>query len=1067
MATRRIKRRWLLLAATLFAAILVVFVAHHVLRRQITAQLMTALGSEVEIESVSPGIRWHEARRIQLRDKESAVPWLVVERIRFELPLSDVLRGRVTPHQIELNRPEVRVRLDEQGSLIEPTLSAYGMSHLPSPRVRCEQGRVEVQGPGNSTLVLDSIEGSLQETDLGFDATFEVGDSPMGALSGSVRHEQESQALRVDVASGRFDFDTDALPTLPLQRVWNRTLARARGRGILALSLVNQDQHPLQYRVELQLDSVDLVVSQPDLHLQQLAGRLVVENGVATFSDFVARIERGQVSAGGSIDFHEPESTGRMALRLSGIQLPVDVAMEMLPPELTGVLSGQLDLRLTHASEGWSVSGTGSAQIEQGALSDVPLEELHATLDLIQWQRPKREDDAWAHGELQIGWRIVDKDIESLIARLLPDPRQRPASVSGAVSAHGQLQIPLETASDPASYGASVEVTSNGLRVARTLFDEVSAAIRLQDGHLQLQDVVLRLQPHGRLAANAQFAVRDPGDIRLDVVFEQIPAAIAQPYLKEPVPVAGDIAGSLAMVIPRTDWQKPARWELIGTASSDLLNWGPIEVQRLSADVNLRSGRFDLRVSQGQWADAAFEGNMNVAVHPPYEFNAHLRSSRVALDKAWQATGHDAPRQITGMAEAEGHLSGTLEPLSWRSDGQIALDELKLADLSARQFILPWNMDTTKLEIRDATAKMLGGTVSLTATFPWRDMAASHLEGSFESWDMGQLNERIGVKAFAFGGNGSGRFSADNLLSPDQLSGELSFSDVDAKIRNINCRELTGRLGMHNGAVSVQVNGGMLGGTCAFQGQAQLAAPEWQLRALTGKAQLRQVQLQQLWPAIGQQQRFGLLHAVGNAEWKVQLDDLQTCPTVQGTVSLTDARWGSTSLASDLTADVELTDAYLRIREARLSAGRGKVVGSALVNTSNRQGEFRLQIDEVPLRWLLGSLPAWARKAHGAVNGEMAGRLGDQWDASGVLRLDRGSLAAIPLSAVRVPLRVTHVPESGRTSVDLELQSARIASGRAQRCVQAVLERPAQYERLGRNKRGQSATDRQVTAWSE
>ncbi len=1035
MVRRRIKKRWILMATVVIAVVIVVVlfaIAPRLLRHSVESQLVSALGGEVEIGSVKLGTRWHEAYDIQMRGETSGNVWLTIDKARFELPLTDAVGGRVTPYQILLDGLEVTLRLDEQGQLVEPHPELHASAGTTLPNVVVVDGRVVVEQPGRSTVVFDSIAVAAKSSAEEIAIEGSVGGSPLGALSGNVTYDVKDEMLRGNVTSKAFQFNTDKLSKLPaITALADTEIGYARGTIETNVSFALGKRRASSYRAELRVSDAEFGTPDNAFHFTKGEGRVIVEDGIATLSRCTGRIARGNIAVVGTLDLRSPKDVGQFNVELSDIPLPLPARSKRFLSGLVGSVSGGVKLNLRRDGKRWIVGGTGNAHVDDAVWDGMRIDVLTAALDLQEWQLPALGKDSALTGTLQLGFQIVDADLAPLVARLSTGDDAFVEHVTGDASLQGDLRIPLRTAGDPLSYRATATVQSRTFAIAGAEYGPLSATASLRQGRIQFEKTALQIRPSGRVTVQGSLAVLVPTDSRFTLVLDHLPTRAAAHYFKQLEPLEGDVNGTIELVIPYSKWAAPARWQLTGSLKCDALSWKDVAFTQTSLGVTLADGRCQLQNVRCQWKHNAFEGDVALDLGAPFRFDLQTRASRLVVAEVTKAAGIELPAPVVGLAEGEMHVAGTLEPMQWTGAGHVSADALKLGDVALGNVTLPWQIDSHQLEIKDAAAKLLGGTVQLTAVVPLRDIASSRFEGHFESWDMGVLSRHIALESIVLKGTGAGHFSAEHVLSPKHFKAMLQFNGVDAVIRNVVFQQLDGRIDVQQGTARVLVDSKTLDGTCSFQGQARFAPSDWTPQQIHGKATLRQFRLQNLWSAIGQQQRLGPLHAIGDVELNVQMDDLSAPVVVDGSMKLSQVRWGRVTVTEELSAKVNVSEGELRIEDIRVRIDRGAVVSRAVINLANGRGEFRSQLHQVPLNGLLAFAPRIARKVRGNVEGELTGVLGERWNAAGVLRVDRATVAGVPLTAVRLPVRISRVPESGRTRVDVSWQSGRIASGKA------------------------------------
>ncbi len=231
------------------------------------------------------------------------------------------------------------------------------------------------------------------------------------------------------------------------------------------------------------------------------------------------------------------------------------------------------------------------------------------------------------------------------------------------------------------------------------------------------------------------------------------------------------------------------------------------------------------------------------------------------------------------------------------------------------------------------------------------------------------------------------------------------------------------------GKVTFESSGGALGGDVSVKGRAEFPASTWKPRVSSGSASLRNIRLQSLWAILGQQQQLGPLRAIADAE--LELVPGATRPTGHGSLKLRDVQWGTRTITQALTAQVELSNEVFRVYDARCRLGRGSLTGELRFRVGERKGDIALQGKRLPIELLLAKWPQVAHQSQGALNAELTGVIGEQWDLRGRLTMGRGTFAGIPLRNVQAPVRWKLRPRSRVWEANVDLQNTRVASGTA------------------------------------
>jgi hypothetical protein len=344
---------------------------------------------------------------------------------------------------------------------------------------------------------------------------------------------------------------------------------------------------------------------------------------------------------------------------------------------------------------------------------------------------------------------------------------------------------------------------------------------------------------------------------------------------------------------------------------------------------------------------------------------------------------------------------------------------------------LRWQVDHEGVRVPQASADLHGGTIELTATLPRAEGAHSQLEGRFESLPADVLLAKLDDAPLAVAGHVSGRFTAAGLETPSGRTATLEFQGLRASAGRVACEPMSGRAVWQGDELDLTLDGPLLDGQANLrvQGPLQPAAPDWS--ALKGRLRVRDIRLGKLWPALGTSATLGQLDGVGGAELEVRWAGPQTLPQANGTLSVRDLRLGTELLSPEIIGRLELLKSSAQVRDVTCRLAGGTVEGSLTWRNPHRWLDYTVRGERLSIPRLLPPRLRNARFVTGTLDGELRGRLGEPCSARGQLRMRQGSLRGMTISDLKVPVEGAFSPSSRRTQVRFEVQSGRVASGRA------------------------------------
>jgi hypothetical protein len=831
-----------------------------------------------------------------------------------------------------------------------------------------------------------------------------------------------------------FSFDSDVLSGQLQDLGWplaGQASEQGRAQGLAQgnVSFLIGNEGELDYRVQLEITSARFDLPDGETLVEQVNGRLTIDESKAALSQFEAQLASGALSGDAMFDLMSPEGSGSLNLRYSGIELPVDWQIADSLSKLTGVAAGEMRATFRRQDDQWEVRGSGSARVAQAVFDGLAFDTLAANVDLQSWTSGTPLPQA-AIGQIGVDFAADNFDLEQLATKYLPPDDARIGQLEGTFSVAGQLQSPISAFLEPSRCTANVNIAADRIRIAQTACGPLATRVDLRDGQIQVDEFAVPITDGGTLKIRADFPLEAEQTSKLQLVADDLPCKAFQPYLKSQVALSGDVSATIALSVPNSAWSKPHAWQWQGAVSSPGLTAGDQTVNSLSARLHSTATQVVLSDVQGEWSGMAWRAEASYDKASPFPFAIQLHCNDINLAKTAEASVGDLPISLVGSATLQADIVGSLQPLVWKGAGTLDADTVELNEIVVSDVSLPWTCDDQRLAVENGSLGLFGGRVEFQGHVPLADPTDLHLRGQVRSLQVDQCNSLLPWDNVTLKGTPNVTFEGNHLLSADKCGGQLHVDSVSVIVGEVDLQNLAGRLDIRKDTVQVRGSARLLGGECAFDGQALLERATSALSQMRGTATLKKIRVEQIWPKIGQQEQLGRLVALGEGQFSFELDDWQSQAQGQGRVKLTGLKWENTPLVPQMTADIRLTDHDLMVDSAEVKTGRGQLRGTATLRRSTGRGTFTWQLVQLPLSEFLAVNPELARTARGKVDGEFSGTIGEVWTAKGMLRLQRGSVKGVPMTAFRVPVRLYHAPSAGRTRLFFALQSGRVASGR-------------------------------------
>jgi hypothetical protein len=943
--------------------------------------------------------------------------------------LWEALRGNLKPYQIVVDGPSVDIQLDENGQPIGISDTLSPPTELPSDQIEIRRAGIALHQPNRRTITADEIHGQVRIDSNVILASAQIPQLLGGSWTLNAEYSPVSATLSASVESSSCPFDTDELVQLAGIPSWDPAEFQAGGTVRVDGSVSVTGEKKVTYHAKLQLQSGRARAAKNGIIVDQINGEWDVDNGLITFPMITAKIIGADIRLAGRLNITPGSEEGRVTVTLDGL------AVNRLPiksdaiHDLEGSLAGSAELELSAPNGKWQLEATGQGQLNNGAWRDIAIAQLTCQLALPPWMLAESLEPPTA-GQVRLDFKIAEQDVSQVLRAVAPAAKFQEQDIAGKLSLTGDVTVPLQSVDQVDTFSANATLSANSLDLADLHVPQLVAHAHLADGQLEMPEITVQLQPTGRLTANGSVALQPDGLARLNVVLAEVPVSVAKPFVPDSLPeMAGIVNGSVEADVPWSSWNDSSRWRGTATVKSSVLDVDKFKFADLSTQVELKDHRVAFTNSKLSWQGAELQAQATLQLDQPLSFEANCNADEFDLQRLLKTAGVQAAEQAQGKLAVSGRVQGTLAPFLWNAGGQMKVSDLNLADRVAPDLEIPWSANATQLNVDDAKAELLGGTIHLSASVPWKSMERAQVDGRFEALHSDQLNEAFDNLPAELSGQVSGTFRASHFSSSRALQAHIDFRGLKAQAGVVQVSDMAGSLDAQDGTLTFETSGGAMDGKVSVSGIADFPASSWKPRVSSGSASLRNLSLQSLWPILGQQQRLGPLRAVADAD--LELVRGATRPTGNGQIQLRDVQWGTSTLTQAFTAQIELSDELFHLSNARCRLGQGVLTGDLRFRVGERKADIVLRGKRLPIDYLLAKWPKVARKSQGTLDAELTGVIGEQVDIRGRLKLGRGSFAGIPLRNVQAPVSWRMRPRSGVWEGNVELQNTRVASGTA------------------------------------
>jgi translocation and assembly module TamB len=839
--------------------------------------------------------------------------------------------------------------------------------------------------------------------------------------------------------------------------------------------------------VRTEIDFLETSVRFPTLGLavSRTVGSVEIEGGVVRLAGIHGRALGGTVSADGRLD-----------LGLAPPRLEVDLGLDRVrvantPREwrlsergIAGSLSGIATLRIVLANGEVDLSAsTGHGVIENASFLGMPIESVRLTMQAAESEQD-RHGGEWrprslAHTaadstqsvstsgpaiqfpkDVRAEVTLHNVDVAELSTRMKAVGIQVPTRIAGRLSGQLDATLPFQRIGEIDAWKLRAEVGLKNAVVEGLAIESVDASLSLENGVLDVRDfrgtfsapnaqqgpMVLQTvpagggssPPPGRIQGRLRAAIQPPGRVVGEFFAHEVPIQrLTTPRLDAKSAVTGTLHAKAHVAADLKQLADPGSWEGSAEISSNRVSCGTAVLDGLSAAIELRDGRLEVRKFTAHQAGRPLSGELGIDLRSPHAFGARVEVTDWQLDDlltVFPSVAHSVP--ITGRLSARANAVGTLAP--WRieeSTGDGVLAAVRFRRTAFGDLPFRWTTERAKgVIVADVEGRAFRGSVDVQARIP---MSKGTIEGwaEFSHIDASQIGPLLPRDDLKLGGFANGKLSFQIRMdgSDDQppFSGSLRLSAPELSIRNVAAEALIAELRLRGGVLAYDAHAESLGGKVQIKGEVALS-PDTTGPQASGRAQAVGFQLAELWRGFGVTGALARFQGIGAVDAAVRasagLGDVQAT----GVFEFRELRWGSHLALGHLRGTVTRTSSGWRLDPLAGELLGGTAKGAAWAQSGANGGDrggFDVDLDRVSLKRALAFLPWLARHADGTGVFHLAGRLADSLYVDGEATVEHARILGLPLTELKVPIEMRYSPQAGVGELQVRRLSGRFAGG--------------------------------------
>jgi uncharacterized protein involved in outer membrane biogenesis len=666
--------------------------------------------------------------------------------------------------------------------------------------------------------------------------------------------------------------------------------------------------------------------------------------------------------------------------------------------------------------------------------------------------RPAPQSTDYVEADLS----LEDVNLAELIAGLKV---QLPFSLSGTLSFNVRVGVPIDTPGELKAYRLEGKATLPRLVLAGVEMTDVRAAVKFNEGILELTELRGRLptpQPGmsaGSFWGTARLGVRPLGDLSAKLEVDNLPLDQVLALLPGAVQGSeGVLSGKVSARAPSNRLTDPAAWEATATLSSAHLRAYGLNLADSSAQLALAHGVARVEDFHGRLEGGPVQTSGELSLAAPYKYTAKVGLQDVDLAGLNRlAPDFRPPVALAGKLRFDADLHGELRPATLSASGSARASDLEVEGLKIDSLALDWVKNLKDWSLRSIRVRLYGGEVTGSAVVPVAPSAEGKADLRLKDVDAQAFSKAVQTVPVKLegqvSGTVSGKLTPEKAGRPRSLSADIELSAPRLRVQGIPTQRVTGGVEYRpGGAAEYHLQGESLGGRFKLQGKLpprNAASPEpGPVRPAShqpdpsppppdGRLQVEGVRLQQLWDVYRLGDILGPLRGTVSLDLPFRHVGPSREPVGQGLFRLIDLRWKDEVLSSSIQGELRLGPQGLEFRELSGSLGGGLMRASFRVPLKGRDfGWFNVSATGVEVSRLLLPWPALQDRVQGPVDIALRGRLGAEWNGGGTAVLNRGRLFGIEVTDLRLPVQFAFAPRQARGEMTVSDVSGNVAQGR-------------------------------------
>ncbi len=683
--------------------------------------------------------------------------WFSADRISTDVSIGRLLRGRMMPTRIEIDRPKVAFHLDAKGQPTtkipvapDPAGPTAPAKPVPLPEIVARDGEITLQQAGRKPMTIAHVDARLVAKDGREQLEVKTDDPTWGrvTVAGHFDPTFKNGELEIDSSPG-FVAEPDKIERIPFipAEVWANLEPRGPVDAKVKITLAADAPKPVRVYTDLTLKGTAAKLSTLQVESTGTTGHVVVDDAIVKVDDLRGKTLDGTIAAGGVLDFSQVPPRFDLGLRLRDIDVTkAPAAWQLGELGATGKLTGKVDLRVALPPAGVDLTGTaGEAVIENGSFQGIPIKSLSVTMkasggDLQFETLPEGALDKKALESAPTAPEVADRLARTDAARSRSADPGRP----GADRARGDGSASAGATGGARAGGRPGAAGLPGVKVSEAVLEALPLIrIATHDRGLlgwsaYLASEAVAYQARDTTAKAGAGGLRLPKSITTKIELEDVELQTvltkAEKFgIKIPVPIAGRFSIKATATIPLGSLREIKAYGFHGDATLKSASIDHVDLGQLAAHLDLADGVLDLSDFRGQFVDhpagnvqappaatavpprtgdlprGGFRGALRAEIAPRGAATARIEGRQLPLGEVF-APFLPVPTPLAGEvtlnASAKVDLARLADPKAYALEGLVESQRIRYQAAVLDRIGTRFEIKAGRLELNDFSARL-------------------------------------------------------------------------------------------------------------------------------------------------------------------------------------------------------------------------------------------------------------------------------------------------------------------------------------------------------------------------